>query len=168
MEQRVSIITLGVAELARSKRFYEHVLGWKAFESNEKIIFFDIGGMVLSLYEHKDLVADINATPEGGDPRKGNPSVDPPSGYRGMTLAHNLRSPREVDTLLAKVRAGGGKVIKSATKAFWGGYSGYFSDPDGHIWEVAHNPFWPLDDNGQLMLSGTDGGTENRLIFISK
>ena len=155
MEQRISIITLGVADLARARRFYEQVLGWKPFEATAEILFFDIQGMAFSLYEHKNLIADISAGAEEGDPRRGNPEVEAPAGYHGMTLAHNLRSPDEVDALLQEVRAGGGTILKPAVKAFWGGYSGYFSDPDGHVWEVAHNPFWPLDADGRPILSGT-------------
>ena len=112
----------------------------------------------MSLYEHKNLVADISAGPQEGDPRQGNPEVEPPSGYHGMALAHNLRSPAEVDALLAEVRAGGGTIVKPAVKAFWGGYSGYFSDPDGHVWEVAHNPFWPIADDGRLALAADGAG----------
>ncbi len=139
MEQRLSVVTLGVADLARARRFYEG-LGWKASGAgNEGIVFFQAGGMVLSLYPRAALAEDAHVAPEG-------------TGFRAVALAYNTRSRDEVDAALAEAEAAGATILKAAEEAFWGGYSGCFADPDGHLWEVAWNPHWPLDDAGSVKL----------------
>jgi catechol 2,3-dioxygenase-like lactoylglutathione lyase family enzyme len=130
MEPRVSFITLGVADLQRARRFYADVLGLKPLKSSPSIVFFEMGKTWLALYPRPLLAQDAGVSPEG-------------SGFSGMSLAHNVRSPEEVSVLLQTVEAGGGKIVKPAQKAFWGGYSGYFADPDGFLWEVAWNPHFP-------------------------
>ena len=140
MDQRISIVTLGVIDLARSRAFYER-LGWRAAPvSTETVTFFDLGGLALGLYGRTDLAEDATLSAEG-------------SGFRGVTLAHNVRSPAEVDETLAAAVDAGGTLVKPGENVFWGGYSGYFADLDGHLWEVAHNPFFPLDDGGRLSLT---------------
>ena len=139
MEPRISIVTLGVSDLARSRAFYER-LGFKASTvSNEHAAFFQAGGMALALYPRKALAEDAHL-PDGG------------GGFGGITLAHNVRRKEDADALLAEAEAAGGRILKPAQDVFWGGYSGYFADPDGHPWEVAWNPFFPLDETGNLML----------------
>lgn len=140
MDQRFSMVTLGVADIARARTFYEN-LGWTAGgPSNDDVVFFDMGGFALGLYGREALAKDCLADPKG-------------SGFRAVALAHNVRSPAEVDATLAEAVAAGALLIKPGQKAFWGGYSGYFADPDGHLWEVAHNPFFPLDDEGRMSLT---------------
>ena len=140
MEPRLSIITLGVADIARSRAFYE-ALGFKASSaSQETVTFFSAGGVVLALYGRHELAADALAADEGRN------------GFSGVTLAHNCRSEAEVDAVLAEACRVGATLRKPGQKVFWGGYSGYFSDPDGHLWEVAHNPFVPFADDGRLIL----------------
>lgn len=139
MEQRVSIITLGVADLKRSREFYER-LGWRrSMANNEDIIFFQAGGIALALYPRHELAKDANAIPGG-------------EGFNGMTLAHNARNHEEVDSVLKEAVAAGAKLIKPAQVAFWGGYSGYFSDPDGFLWEVAWNPFFAIAEDGSIRI----------------
>ena len=139
MEQRLSLVTLGVADLAKSRAFYER-LGWKpAARRAEGVAFFQLGGVVLSLFGREDLAKDAGLAAEG-------------SGFSGVALAHNTRSREEVETVLAEAVAAGARLVKPAQGAFWGGYSGYFADPDGHLWEVAWNPGFPLDENGCLQL----------------
>jgi catechol 2,3-dioxygenase-like lactoylglutathione lyase family enzyme len=139
MEQRLSIVTLGVADLARSRRFYER-LGWKASgASTQDIVFFQLGGSALSLYGREALAHDAVLPAEG-------------TGFGGITLAHNVRSREEVDAVLKQAQAAGARVLKPAEDAFWGGYSGYFADPDGHPWEIAWNPHSPLLDDGSFRL----------------
>jgi predicted lactoylglutathione lyase len=139
VEQRVSLITLGVAELNRSKEFYER-LGWRrSMAKAEGIVFFQAGGMALALYPRSELAKDANITPDG-------------NGFNGITLAYNTRSREEVDSVLAQAEAAGAKLLKSAQEAFWGGYSGYFSDPDGFLWEVAWNPFCPIAEDGSVRI----------------
>ncbi len=138
MEPRISVVTLGVSDLARSRAFYER-LGFKASTvSNEHTAFFQAGGMALALYSRKALAEDAHLPDEGG--------------FGGITLAHNVRRKEDADALLAEAEAAGGRILKPARDVFWGGYSGYFADPDGHPWEVAWNPFFPLDEAGNLML----------------
>ncbi|MGC2475231.1 MAG: VOC family protein [Candidatus Sulfotelmatobacter sp.] len=140
MEQRVSIVALGVADLTRSREFYEH-LGWqKSKASNEAIVFFQTGGMGLALYPRSELAKDANVSPEG-------------NGFTGFSLAHNARSRAEVDSVLAQAVNAGAKLLKPAQEAFWGGYSGYFADPDGFLWEVAWNPFFPIAENGAIEIA---------------
>jgi catechol 2,3-dioxygenase-like lactoylglutathione lyase family enzyme len=139
MEQRVSIITLGVANLQRSREFYER-LGWRrSMPQNEGIVFFQIGGMALALYPRDELAKDANVPSEVG-------------GFSGMTLAFNARNREEVDAVLAEAQAAGAKLVKPAQEAFWGGYSGYFSDPDGFLWEVAWNPFFQIAEDGSIRI----------------
>ena len=141
MEQRLSLISLGVVDLAASRRFYEHGLGWKVSSaSNDSIVFIDMGGVVLGLYGRDALAEDANLPPS------------PPGAFGGFALAHNARSKQEVDQVLADAAKAGAKILKPAEDVFWGGYSGYFADPDGHPWEVAWNPFFPLRDDGTIQL----------------
>ena len=135
------MITLGVADLEESKLFYEQVVGWNSAHGPEGIAFFDLGGMVLSLYPHADLIKDMNA---------GGSSHD--SAYHGFALAHNARSKEEVDSIFSKLKANGAMIIKEPEEVFWGGYSGYFADPDGHPWEVAFNPFWSILEDGRISM----------------
>ncbi|MES0385213.1 MAG: VOC family protein [Hyphomicrobium sp.] len=139
MEPRISIITLGVKDVARSRTFYE-ALGFKASTaSQESVTFLDGGGVVLGLYGRGPLAED--ATVEDSAP-----------GFSGVALAHNARSEADVDTVLAEAVAAGAKLVKPAGKVFWGGYSGYFADPDCHLWEVAFNPYFKLGDDGRVEL----------------
>ena len=139
MEQRVSLITLGVADLVRSRDFYQR-LGWKrSMAQSEGIVFFQAGGMGLALYPRDELAKDANLSAHGG-------------GFSGMTLAYNARSREEVDAVLAQASAAGAKILKPAEEAFWGGYSGYFSDPDGFAWEVAWNPSFPIAADGSIRI----------------
>jgi catechol 2,3-dioxygenase-like lactoylglutathione lyase family enzyme len=140
MEQRISIITLGVADLARSRRFYVEGLGWRESSAgNKHVAFIDAGGAILALYGRAALAEDMHVAAEG-------------SGFSGFSLAHNVRSREEVDRVIAEAAALGAKVLKPAQEVFWGGYAGYFADPDGHPWEVAHNPFFPIDEHGRVQL----------------
>jgi catechol 2,3-dioxygenase-like lactoylglutathione lyase family enzyme len=137
---RLTVVTLGVQDLARSRAFYTGGLGFRASSgSNESIVFMDGGGVVLALYRRKLLADDTNMPSEG-------------SGFGGFTLARNVGSRAEVDAALEAARKAGAAIIKPAHEAFWGGYSGYFADPDGHAWEVAHNPHWKLDAGGRVVL----------------
>jgi uncharacterized protein len=137
MEQRVSLITLGVADLQRSREFYEH-LGWRrSMMQAEGIAFFQAGGMALALYPRGELAKDANIASDG-------------RGFSGMALAYNTRRREEVDAVLAEAKAAGGKLLKPAQEAFWGGYSGYFSDPDGFLWEVAWNPSFQIGEDGSI------------------
>jgi catechol 2,3-dioxygenase-like lactoylglutathione lyase family enzyme len=139
MEQRVSLITLGVADLDRSRTFYER-LGWRrAMPHTKDVVFFQVGGMALALYGRNDLANDALVSAEG-------------HGFRGFALAYNTRTRAEVDAVLTGAEAAGGRILKPAREASWGGYSGYFADPDGFAWEVAWNPAFPLDANGNLHL----------------
>lgn len=136
MEQRITLITLGVKNLQRSKDFYINIFGWKPLDtSNESIVFFQLNGIQLALFPQESLADDA------GVPADGN-------GFRGFSLAHNVRSEKEVDELVASLESKGVKVLKQPEKVFWGGYSSYISDPDGNLWEIAYNPFMPLDAKG--------------------
>ena len=129
MEQKLSIITLGVSALERSREFYLDGLGWKASnEDMEGIVFISMNGFTLALYPHDALAEDANVQEDR-------------SNFRGFTLAHNTNSPEEVDEVLIFAKQAGAKIIKPGQKVFWGGYSGYFADPDAFLWEVAYNPF---------------------------
>jgi hypothetical protein len=140
MEPRLSLVTLGVKDIARSRAFYER-LGFKASSAgNESVAFFDTGGVVLALFGHAALAEDAGLAPD-----------DPPV-FRGMSLAHNVRSRENVDKVMVEAVAAGANLVKKAQDVFWGGYSGYFSDPDGHLWEVAWNPHFPLDERSQVRL----------------
>ena len=137
MDQRVSVITLGVADLDRSRRFYE-TLGWKRGNQDENVVFFQIPGAVLALWSRAALAEDTGVADSGG--------------FGGIALAYNARSKADVDAVLAEAKTAGATIIKPAEQAFWGGYSGYFADPDGHPWEVAFNPHWSLDAEGRVSL----------------
>jgi uncharacterized protein len=140
MTPRLSLITLGVADMARARAFYE-ALGFTASsQSQPSVTFFQAGGIILGLYGRAELAADANVTDSAS------------GGFSGVALAQNVGSDAEVDALIAHAVACGGRLVKAAHKVSWGGYSGYFADPDGHLWEVAHNPFWPLDANGTVRL----------------
>lgn len=130
MEPRISLITLGVADLERATRFYRDVLKLPQIPTPPEISFFELGKTWLSLFPRQELAADAGVPAEG-------------SGFRGFTLAHNLPSAAAVDKLLAEVASAGALIVKPAKTAEWGGYSGYFADPDGFLWEVAWNPHFP-------------------------
>ena len=131
MEQRLSMVTLGVADVGRARAFYER-LGWKASAASvESTAFFQLGGMILALWGRAELAADAG--------------IADPGGFGGVALAHNVRTREEVDAVLAEAQAAGARILKPAREAFWGGYTGYFQDPDGHIWEAAWNPAWEKD-----------------------
>jgi len=137
MEQRISIVTLGVKDLGRSRRFYVEGLGWKPVFENKEIVFFQTGGIVFALFLRELLAADFSADAK----EFGNPA---------MALGHNVRSQDQVDPLMARAAAAGAKILKPARQASWGGYSGYFADLDGFAWEVAWNPAWPLAPDGNV------------------
>ena len=140
MDQRISLITLGVTDLKRSRDFYER-LGWKPSNVNaEEIVFFQTGGMALALYPRVSLAKDANVSSDG-------------YGFGGITLAYNTRTREEVDLVLTQAEAAGAKLLKAAKEAFWGGYSGYFADPDSFFWEVAWNPFFPIDKDGNIRIT---------------
>jgi uncharacterized glyoxalase superfamily protein PhnB len=134
--QRVTLITLGVADLSRARGFYE-TLGWVAHEATEGVAFYRMGGLALALFGRAALAED-----------QGRAGAT--LGTGAMTLAQNFPDREAVDAAFAQAVAAGGTPLKRPEAVFWGGYSGYYADPDGHVWEVAHNPFWPLDDAGWL------------------
>ena len=137
MQARLSFITLGVADLDRSKRFYSDVLGWTPFQDNGGIVMYQLNGMVLALYPQHELMEDAKASGDAEGAR--------------FTLAQCLRSPEEVDSCFAHLKKHDVTITKMPEKVFWGGYSGYFADPDGHLWEVAHNPFLEMDAEGNVL-----------------
>ena len=138
MEQRVSLITLGVRDLERSRAFYE-ALGWRTrAEPGADVVFFQSGGMVVALWDRARLAEDSG--------------VEDSPGWGGMTLAHNVGSPADVDAVVAEARAAGATIVREPGATFWGGYSAAFADPDGHPWEIAHNPHWTLRDDGSIEL----------------
>ena len=138
MDQRVSLVTLGVAELARARAFYE-ALGWVTrADPGDDVVFFQAGGMVVALWSRKKLADDS--------------AVDDSRGWGGVTLAHNVHSPAEVDSVIDEARRAGARIGREPAETFWGGYSAIFIDPDGHPWEVAHNPHWTLDEDGSIAL----------------
>jgi hypothetical protein len=137
MEQRISLVTLGVADIDRARAFYE-ALGWVGESPDGEVVFFQAGGMVFGLWSRDKLAADTR--------------VDDGGGWGGVTLAHNVRSPAEVDAVLAEAQAAGATIGRPGAPNEWGGYSGVFADPDGHAWEVAHNPGWPISDDGSVHL----------------
>jgi catechol 2,3-dioxygenase-like lactoylglutathione lyase family enzyme len=137
VEQRVSLVTLGVADVARARAFYE-ALGWEPVRDLGGVVFFQAGGMALSLWSRDELAED-SAVPD-------------PGGWGGVTLAHNVRSPEQVDAVIADARAAGAAISREPGPTFWGGYSGVFVDPDGHPWEVAHNEGFPLAADGSVTI----------------
>jgi predicted lactoylglutathione lyase len=138
VEQRVSLITLGVGDLERSRRFYQ-ALGWTTGATPaEDVVFFQTGGSILALWGRAQLAEDSGVQDAGG--------------WGGVTLAHNVRSAQEVDAVIEQARAAGASIARPGAETFWGGYSGVFIDPDGHPWEVAHNPGWTLHDDGSVSL----------------
>lgn len=139
MEQRVSLITLGVDDLARSRAFYE-AMGWRG-QQVEETVFFQAGGLALALWGRGELAEDAGAA-----------DVERPSRSGGVVLAHNVRSPEEVDDIVATAARSGGEVTRAPRETFYGGYAGHFADPDGHVWEVAYNPGFTLADDGTLTL----------------
>jgi uncharacterized protein len=139
MEQRVSLVTLGVRNLARARAFYE-ALGWRTGAGpDDDVVFFQAGGMIVALWDRAKLAED-SGVEDGG-------------GWGGVTLAHNVRSPQEVDAVIDEARAAGAEIAREGAETFWGGYSGVFVDPDGHPWEVAHNPRWEIEPDGSVRLS---------------
>jgi predicted lactoylglutathione lyase len=139
LEPRLSFVTLGVADVGKARKFYEAV-GFRASAASQAdVAFFDLGGIVLSLFGREALASDAKVP------------VSTP-GFSGVSLAHNVNSEAEVDQVLNEAVTAGAKLLKPGQKAFWGGYSGYFADPDGHLWEVAYNPFMPLDAQARVSL----------------
>jgi len=139
MEQRLSLITLGVSDLARARGFYE-ALGWRTgAEEGDDVVFFQAAGMVLALWDRRKLAEDSVVTDNGG--------------WGGVTLAYNTQAPEEVDRVIEEARSAGATIGREPGETFWGGYSGVFIDPDGHPWEVAHHPRWTIEEDGSLTLS---------------
>ena len=139
MDQRLSLVTLGVRDLARAKAFYE-TLGWTSgAQPADDVVFFQTGCMIVALWGREQLAED-SGVEDGG-------------GWGGVTLAYNARSPEEVDSVIDEARAAGGPIARGGAATFWGGYSGIFVDPDGHPWEVAHNPHWTVAADGSVSLS---------------
>lgn len=141
MNQHLHLITLGVRDFEISKKFYTETLGWKASEaSNEDVVFIQAGGVVISIFAREKLAEDALVSPDG-------------HGFSGFTLAYNAQSEAEVDEIIRDLKAKGVTIVKEPQKVFWGGYSSYFADPDGYLWEVAYNPFFPFDEQGNLKLA---------------
>jgi len=138
MEQRLSLVTLGVRDLARARAFYE-ALGWTSGAAPaDDVVFFQAGGMIVALWGRGQLEEDSGVEDAGG--------------WGGVTLAYNTRSPAEVDAVIEEARAAGGRIVREPAETFWGGYSAVFVDPEGHPWEVAHNPHWTIADDGSTRL----------------
>jgi uncharacterized protein len=138
LEQRLSLVTLGVKDLARARAFYE-ALGWTTgAKAEDDVVFFQAGGMIVALWG-RDQLAEDSGVEDGG-------------GWGGVTFAYNVRSPEEVDEVIAEAERAGARIPRHGGKTFWGGYSGVFVDPDGHPWEVAHNPSWTIEDDGSVRL----------------
>jgi catechol 2,3-dioxygenase-like lactoylglutathione lyase family enzyme len=134
MDQRASLITLGVDDLARARRFYEDGLGWTPLNALEDVCFYQLPGLGLALFDRKALAADAQRPVDGR--------------FSGVTIAINMPSPEDVDRVFAEAMAAGATALKPPIKVFWGGYAGYFADPDGHVWEVAHNPGCTIHPDG--------------------
>jgi predicted lactoylglutathione lyase len=138
VDQRVSLITLGVSDLARSRAFYE-ALGWKTNSDPEMgVVFFQTGGLIVALWSRASLAEDSGVEDNGG--------------WGGVTLAYNVNAPAEADAVIEQARRAGARIAREPGETFWGGYSGVFVDPDGHPWEVAHNPRWTVTDDGRTVL----------------
>ena len=138
MEQRVSLITLGVADVKRAWDFYR-ALGWEGMTPDDDVVFFQAGGMVVALWSRAKLAEDSGVVDGGG--------------WGGVTLAHNVGSPADVDAVLTEAESAGATIHRAGAPTPWGGYSGAFADPDGHTWEIAHNPGWTLHDDGRVTLT---------------
>jgi len=141
MNQHLHIITLGVRDFEKSKKFYAESLGWKISRPQEGIAFFQAGGVVLAIYPREKLAEDALVSPEAEE-----------TGFSGIALAYNARSESEVNEIINDLKSKGVKIIKEPQKAFWGGYSSYFADPDDYRWEVAYNPFFPFEEMGNVKL----------------
>ena len=140
MDQRVSLITLGVRDLDRARTFYE-ALGWTTrAEPGDDVAFFQAGGMVVALWGREQLAEDSGVEDSGG--------------WGGVTLAHNVGSPAEVDAVIEEARAAGADIVREPAETFWGGYSAAMVDPEGHAWEIAHNPRWTIHPDGSVELPG--------------
>lgn len=143
MQQRLSLITLGVGDFAQARAFYE-ALGWHVDggvdDDTDQVAFFQANGLIIALWDRAKLAADSCVADSGG--------------WGGITLAYNLGSPAEVDATIAEARAGGATIAREPAATWWGGYSAVFVDPDGHPWEVAHNPSWTVHDDGRTTLAG--------------
>jgi hypothetical protein len=135
------MISLGVADLKRAVAFYQDVIGWTAAPGPPGIAFFDLGGIVFSLYPHEDLAKDLGAVETGEIVSQ------------GFALAHNAWSKEDVDAIFARLKEHGATIIKQPEEVFWGGYSDYFSDPDGHKWEIAFNPHWTIGEDGRVSMT---------------
>ena len=137
----MSLVTLGVADVGRARAFYE-AIGWKMTsgvdDDTDQVAFFQAGGTILGLWDRGRLAEDSAVSDQGG--------------WGGVTLAHNVRSPDEVEAVMAEAKAAGATIAREGGKTFWGGYSGVFIDPDGHPWEVAHNPYWTINEDGSIAL----------------
>jgi predicted lactoylglutathione lyase len=145
VDQRVSLITLGVSNLERAKAFYDG-LGWSTrFDPEEDVVFYQAGCMIVALWSRDELAKD-SGVEDGG-------------GWGGITLAYNARSQAEVDDVLEQARAAGARIARAGVETFWGGYSGIFIDPDGHPWEVAHNPFWTIAEDGSVRRPDASGAS---------
>ncbi len=140
MEQRLSVVTLGVRDVGRARVFYE-ALGWRPHSTDENMACYNLIGMAIALYPRDELAEDAQVPPEG-------------EGFSGVTLAYCVRTKEEVAPVLDAAREAGGRIVKPAQDASWGGYSGYFADPDGHLWEVAWNPHSPLGETGAFQWGG--------------
>ena len=140
MDQRLSLVTLGVGDLERARRFYL-ALGWTSGAAPaDDVVFFQAGCMIVALWGREQLAEDTVVEDSGG--------------WGGITLAYNARSPSEVDAVLAEAEAAGAAIPRAGAETFWGGYSGVFIDPEGHAWEVAHNPHWTIGEDGSVSLGG--------------
>jgi predicted lactoylglutathione lyase len=140
MEQRLSLVTLGISDLERSRKFYES-LGWTTrAEEGDDVVFFQAGCMVVALWDRAKLAEDSEVSDSGG--------------WGGVTLAYNTRTTDEVDRVIEEARKAGGEIGREPDETFWGGYSAVFIDPDGHPWEVAHNPSWTIEEDGSVTLPG--------------
>ena len=137
MEQRVSLITLGVADTERARAFYAK-LGWEGKSPDGDVVFYSAGGTIFSVWGRDDLAKDSEVTDDGG--------------WGGITLAHNVRSDEEVDAVIEQARAAGATIAREPAKTFYGGDAGVFHDPDGHAWEISHNPGFELDSDGAVVL----------------
>ncbi len=138
MDQRITLITLGVADLARARAFYEEGLGWTPTASPDGVVFYQLNGIGFSLFGRADLEEDARHPIDGT--------------FSGVTVAINQRTVDDVDVVFAQAQAAGARILKAPEHVFWGGYSGYFADLDGHVWEIAYNPGWTLADDGTLTI----------------